>query len=220
MRVWITRTQPGATRTARAVADLGHQPVVAPVLESRDLPADLPARPAIAFTSAAAVAAFARLIPDRAACVFAVGDATAALARDAGFARVISAAGDGRALAGLIAADPPPSLLWPRAAEPAFDLAAALSGLVPVASVAVYETRPVDPAPAPAFDAILVHSPRAARRLADTLPPAAAGGRLALAISEAAAGPLRRLPWREIHVAAHPDEASVLAPLGKAPPAV
>jgi uroporphyrinogen-III synthase len=220
LRVWITRTEPGATRTARAVAALGHEPVVAPVLESRDLPATLPPHTAVAFTSAAAVEVYARLTPDRSAAVFAVGDATARAASDVGFADVRSAAGDGRGLARLIMADPPPGMLWPRATAPAFDLAAALAGAVPVDPVAVYETRPVEPAPAPAFDAVLIHSPRAARRLADTLPPAAAGGRLALAISEAAAGPLRRLPWREIHVAADPDEASLLAPLGKAPPAV
>lgn len=220
MRVWITRTEPGAARTARAVADLGHRPVVAPVLARRDLPATLPPHVAVAFTSAAAVEAYGRLTPDRSAAVFAVGDATARAARDAGFASVRSAAGDGRALAGLIAADPPAALLWPRAAAPAFDLAAALSGAAPVASVPVYETRPVDPAPAPDFDAVLIHSPSAARILAECLPPAAAAGRLALALSPAVAAPLRGLPFAAVHVAARPDEAHLLAPLGKAPPAV
>ena len=89
-----------------------------------------------------------------------------------------------------------------------------------VEALAVYETRPVEPPPAPAFDVVLIHSPRAARRLAQALSPAAAEGRRALSISEAAAAPLRALPWREIHVAAHPDEAHLLAPLGKLPRAV
>lgn len=220
MRVWITRTEPGASRTARAVAALGHEPVVAPVLERRDLPATLPSHAAVAFTSAAAVEVYARLTPDRSVEVFAVGDATARAAADAGFPDVRSAAGDGPALAALVAADPPASLLWPRAAAPAFDLAAALSGIAAVASVAVYETRAVDPVSAPDFDAVLIHSPRAARVLAEHLPSAAAAGRRALALSTAVAAPLRGLPFADIHVAAHPDEAHLLAPLGKASPAV
>lgn len=220
MRVWITRAQPGAARTARAVADLGHQPVIAPLLQRRDLPADLPSLPAIAFTSPNAVAALARLSADRAARVFAVGDATARAARDAGFSDVTSAAGDGRALAALIAADPPASLLWPRAVAPAFDLGEALSGVVPVTAVAVYETVPADVASPPTADAVLVHSPRAARVLAERLAPEAASTLRLLAISPAAAAPLGALPWREIHVAAHPDETHLLAPLGKPPPAV
>lgn len=220
MRVWITRTEPGASRTARAVAALGHEPVVAPVLERRDLAATLPAHAAVAFTSAAAVEVYARLTPDRSAAIFAVGDATARAALDAGFTAVRSAAGDGRALVELIAADPPVSLLWPRAAAPAFDLAAALSGIVAVASVAVYETRAVDPVPAPDFDAVLIHSPRAARALAESLPPGSAAGRRALALSSAVAAPLQALPFAEVRVAAHPDETHLLAPLGKPPPAV
>lgn len=220
MRVWITRTEPGAARTARAVSNLGHEPVVAPLLHRRDLPADLPPHPAIAFTSPNAVAVFGRLSPDRSARVFAVGDATARAARDAGFSEVTSAAGDGRALAALIAADPPASLLWPRAAEPAFDLAGALSGTVPVTAVAIYETVAAAVPHLPGFDAVLIHSPRAAQVLAERIGPAVAANARLLAISDAAAAPLRALPWREVHVAAHPDEARLLAPLGKPPPAV
>ena len=220
MRVWITRTEPGAGRTARAVAALGHEPVIAPVLEVSALPATVPPHSALAFTSLNAVAAFVRLTSDRAARVFAVGDATAAAATEAGFVDVRSAAGDGRALAALIAADPPASLLWPRAAEPAFDVAATLAGAVSVEAVAVYVARPVEPPPAPTFDAVLIHSPRAARRLSEVLSPGAADGRRVLAISEAAAAPLRALPWRQVHVASRPDETHLLAPLGKPPPAV
>ncbi|HEV2083404.1 MAG TPA: uroporphyrinogen-III synthase [Brevundimonas sp.] len=220
MRVWITRTEPGAARTARAVADLGHVPVVAPVLEVHDLPGPVPPHEAVAFTSPNAVAAFARLSGARSARVFAVGDATARAAAEAGFADVASAAGDGHALAALIAADPPGALLWPRAAEPAFDLASALTGVVEVRAAPVYETRPVDPLAAPDFDLVLVHSPRAARVLAAGLSPDAAQGRRLAAISAAAAAPLGALPWAALHVAAHPDEAHLLAPLGKPPPAV
>lgn len=221
MRVWVTRARPGAERTARAVADLGHEPIVAPVLEVHDLPvAPPPPADALAFTSANAVAAWTRLTPDRSARVFAVGDATAKAAREAGFTDVRSAAGDGAALADLISRAGPAHILWPRAADVAFDLEAALADRVRVRSLPVYETRPTTPPPAPAFDAVLIQSPRAARRIAETLPADAARGRLALAVSPAAARPLGALPFATIHVAAHPDEAHLLAPLGKAPPAV
>jgi uroporphyrinogen-III synthase len=221
VRVWVTRARPGAERTARAVADLGHEPIVAPMLEVHDLP--IPSPPLIdvlAFTSANAVAAWARLTPDRSARVFTVGDATARAAREAGFCDVESASGDGTALADLIARENPEHVLWPRAADVAFDLEAVLSGRVPVRSLPVYEARPTTPPPRPAFDAVLIQSPRAARLIAETLPADAARGRLALAVSRAAAQPLAALPFATIHVADHPDEARLLAPLGKAPPAV
>jgi uroporphyrinogen-III synthase len=221
VRVWVTRARPGADRTARAVADLGHDPIVAPVLEVHDLPVALPPpSDMLAFTSANAVAAWARLTSGRSSPVFAVGDATATAAREAGFADVRSAAGDGAALADLIAKTAPATVLWPRAAEIAFDLEAALSGRVPVRSLPVYETRPTSPPPRPDFDAVLIQSPRAARRVAEILPAEAARGRLALAVSPAAARPLGALPFKTIRVADRPDEAHLLAPLGKPPPAV
>ncbi|MBX9576472.1 MAG: uroporphyrinogen-III synthase [Caulobacteraceae bacterium] len=221
MRVWVTRAQPGADRTARAVADLGHDPIVAPVLEVHDLPVAMQPPPdTLAFTSANAVAAWGRLTPDRSARVFAVGDATATAVREAGFGDVRSAAGDGAALADLIAQAASAPVLWPRGADIAFDLEAALSGRVPVRSLPVYETRPTTPPPRPDFDALLIQSPRAARLIAETLSAEAARGRLALALSAAAARPLSGLPFATIHIAAHPDEAHLLAPLGKPPPAV
>lgn len=221
MRVWVTRARPGADRTARAVAEMGHEAMVAPVLEVHDLPVDPPPSvEALAFTSANAVAAWARLTSERSSRVFAVGDATATAAREAGFADVRSAAGDGAALADLIAQAAPARVLWPRAAEIAFDLEAALSGRVPVRSLPVYETRPTTPPPAPDFDAVLIQSPRAARLIAESLTAEAAWGRLALAVSAAAARPLDALPFATIHVADSPDEAHLLSPLGKPPPAV
>jgi len=221
VRVWVTRARPGADRTARAVAEMGHEAMVAPVLEVHDLPVDPPPSvEALAFTSANAVAAWARLTSERSSRVFAVGDATATAAREAGFADVRSAAGDGAALADLIAQAAPARVLWPRAAEIAFDLEAALSGRVPVRSLPVYETRPTTPPPAPDFDAVLIQSPRAARLIAESLTAEAAWGRLALAVSAAAARPLDALPFATIHVADSPDEAHLLAPLGKPPPAV
>ena len=152
--------------------------MVAPLLATCALEAptpDLEGVAAIAFTSAAGVRAFAALTPNRDRPVFAVGAATAAAARAAGFAEVRDADGSARDLAVLIAeARPPGRVLAPGAREPAFDLPAAL-GMAGVAAEAlpVYATVPVRPAPrrvlallsAGRLDAVLLQSGAAARAL-------------------------------------------------------
>lgn len=227
-RVWVTRAEPGAARTADRLTGLGFDPIVVPLLTLRPLPGALEAAPApdavavLALTSPNGVEAFAPLARRfRDHPVFAVGDATAEAARAAGFANVRSAAGDIHALARLIAAEAPPGpLLAPGAREPAGDLPA----LLPDRSVqrlpvyAAVETQ----APAPeAFDAVMLHSPRAARALASILaaapPRAASSGWTAVCISDAAAAPLRPFDFAEIRIAAAPDEPAMLSALGKPP---
>ena len=44
-RVWITRAQPGAARTAARLTALGFEPVVAPLLAIRRVALDLEDRP-------------------------------------------------------------------------------------------------------------------------------------------------------------------------------
>ncbi|WEK57822.1 MAG: uroporphyrinogen-III synthase [Candidatus Brevundimonas phytovorans] len=221
-RVWITRAQPGAARTAARLTTLGFTPVVAPLLTLRPLPEALGAAPdfatvaALAFTSPNGVAAFAALTPLlRALPVFAVGDATAEAARDAGFADARSAAGDIHALARLIAASPVQGLiLAPGAREPAGDLPALLPDRQ-VLRLPVYAAEETDAAAPADFDAVLIHSPRAARALAAILTPDAAADRLAVCISAAAAAPLAAFSFTEIRTAGAPDETSLLTALGK-----
>ena len=221
-RVWVTRAEPGAARTADRLTALGFTPIVAPLLTLTPLPGALDAAPApaavaaLALTSPNGVKAFAPLIPRfRDHPVFAVGDATAEAARAAGFANVRSASGDIHALARLIAAEAPPGpLLAPGAREPAGDLPALLPDR-PVQRLPVYaafETHA--PAPEP-FDAVMLHSPRAARALAANLLRTAASGHIAICISEAATGPLRPFDFAEIRTAATPDEPGMLSALGK-----
>ncbi len=214
-RVWVTRAEPGATRTAARLAALGFEPMVAPVLAIRPLSpvVDLSDVAALAFTSRNGVAVFAALSEARSLPVFTVGDATAQAARNAGFAQVRSAAGDIHALAALIAAAAPGPILAPGAAEPARDLAGLLAGKVQVRTLAVYEAvETAVPAPA-GFDAVLVHSPRAARALA--MYAWALDDRVAVAISAAAAEPLEDLGLREIRIAAAPSDAALLQGLGE-----
>lgn len=221
-RVWVTRAEPGAARTADRLTALGFTPLVAPLLTLAPLPGALDAAPSpdavavLALTSPNGVEAFAPLIPRfRDHPVFAVGDATAEAARAAGFADVRSAAGDIHALARLIAAEAPPGpLLAPGAREPAGDLPALLPDR-PVQRLPIYAAFETH-APAPEFfDAVMLHSPRAARALASELPRPASSGRIAICISEAAAIPLRPFDLAEIRIAAAPDEPGMLSALGK-----
>lgn len=222
-RVWITRAQPGAGRTAARLAALGFEPVVAPLLEIRrlDVQPDLAGVEALVFTSINGVAAFSALMPPPDLPVFTVGEATADAARQAGFTRVSSADGDVVALAALIRRDAKGlSLLHLGAAEPAGNLAEGVGDVARVSSQPVYRAVETD-APSPeAWDLVLIHSPRAGRALATGLPPGAATGRVGAAISPAAAEPLRALGFAEIRVAATPDETGLIATLGKSPTTV
>jgi uroporphyrinogen-III synthase len=208
LRIWVTRTLPQAHETAQSLRAMGHEPIVAPVLETRALPArlDLDGVAALAFTSRNAVAAFADLSGRRDLSVFTTGEATAAAARSLGFIDVISADGDVHDLARLIVERRPGPVLHPGAAEPAGDLAGQLAkaGLA-ARSIAVYET--VEAAtPVPAADAVLVHSPKAATIVARTAPPTLA----AYAISAAAAAPLITSNFQRVAVAPYPNEQALL----------
>lgn len=208
-RVWVARTRPGADETAARLRALGFEPVVEPVLETRRLTPALSANgvDALAFTSRNGVDAFAALDPRRDLPVFAVGGATAEAARAAGFSDVESAEGDVRALGALLVRRRPGRILHPTAREPAGDLAAEAAG-VPVSALAVYETAERVWS-APACDAVLLHSPKAARALAAGLDPAGLDAAL-VCLSEAVARPLRDRGFREIVVSPFPDETALL----------
>lgn len=144
--------------------------------------------------------------------MFTVGDATAEAARATGFVSVRSAAGALADLARLLKAAAPGPVLAPGALEPSGDLPALLAGHVEVHVLPVY--RAVETGvPAPAtFDAVLLHSPRAARALAGLGPFA---GQAAVAISDAAAAPLTGATDLKIRIARRPDEAALFEALGK-----
>jgi len=201
-RVWITRARPGAEATAARLSAFGFDPLIDPLLEVRDLPwpPDLAGVGALAFTSRNGVAAFARASRERSLPVFAVGDATADVAAEAGFTHVESARGDVADLAALIVERRPAgAVLHPAAAEPAGDLVSPLLRAgIEARSVAVYETvaRAPDAATLDALDdlaAVLLHSPKAARALAAVLEARPAPVLRALCLSPAVAAPLAGL---------------------------
>jgi len=199
---------------------LGFEAVTAPLIAVRALgegPIDLAGVGAIAFTSLNGVAAFAARSAARNLPVFAVGAGTAAAASEAGFAAVTCADGDVGALARAIAARGVAGVvLHPGAAEPAGDLAASLRPHgIETRALAVYETVPAPLSPEvrrafTQFYAVLVHSPKAARLLADLLRETPAPGLRALCLSPAVAAPLRGRALGRLDAAALPNEDALL----------
>ena len=108
MRVLITRPEREATALATALIERGHAPVIAPLfrLEILRPPPDfaetLAACQTVLLTSANGARALAEASDQRAKPIIAVGDTTASTAEGLGFAAVVSAAGDGPALAELV----------------------------------------------------------------------------------------------------------------------
>lgn len=190
--------------------------MVAPLLEIRplDTVVDLDGVTALAFTSRNGVEAFAGLSPERTWPVFTVGDATADAARAHGFENVRSADGALADLAALLVAKAPQDgeLLVPGAREPAGDLPALLADRVRARALPVYEAVEACVAPPRSFDAVLVHSARAARALRALGP---FSGERAVVLSDAVASGLGDGAGLEISIAAAPDETALLEALGK-----
>jgi uroporphyrinogen-III synthase len=232
LRLWVTRALPGAEATAARLVEMGHRPLVSSLLAIRRLKPrlDLTGVGAIAFTSRNGVAAFTAHDSERALPVFAVGDATAEAARKAGFHDVRSASGDVTALADLIAAEHGSGIvLIAGAREPAGDLPDALiaagvqtRSAVVYAAIAAPGGRGLTALKAGRLDGVLIHSPRAARRLAaltEGLNPAASAVP-AFCISPAAVAPLSGSAVFAPVAAGRPDEAALLSLLGKPRPPV
>ena len=230
----VTRPRAEAEKLAEALALRGIEAIIEPLLEIhyRDEPApDLAGVQAVLCTSTNAVRALARLTDERAVPLFAVGEASAARARDLGFARVLSAGGSVADLAGLVR-----DRLRPddgRVLHVAGSiLAGDLAGLLRAAGFAVeravlYEARPdaglgarcVRALNAGIVDFALFFSPRTARVFALLADRAGVADRLgsvtAISISAAADCALAPLPFRERHIAERPDQASLLAALDR-----
>ncbi len=111
MKAIVTRPRDDAAALVGALADRGVAALLAPMLTilpvpqaTRHLAERLAGAQAVLFTSANGVRAFAAASPRRELPVLAVGDASAAAARIAGFRSVASAGGDIEDLVELVAA--------------------------------------------------------------------------------------------------------------------
>lgn len=227
----ITRPEEGARETARRLAALGWLPIVAPVLAIAPLAARLPAPARVQAVLVTSGNALAALGADwHGATLLAVGDATAARARAAGFTDVTSAGRNAEALAALVQVRCRPArgaLLLPTARGEGLALTAGLRAAgFTVQRRTVYAAVPQKALPAVAAEALargavaaaLFFSPATARRFRTLLLAALPGSCLkavdAMALSPAVAAPLASLPWRRLRVADRPSQDALLTLLG------
>jgi len=236
MKAIVTRPRDDAAALVRALAERGIDAILAPMLTiqpaahaARHLAERLTGAQAVLFTSANGVRAFAAASPRRELPVLAVGDASAAAARIAGFRSVASAGGDVDDLVALVAAhlsQQGGALVHAAGTTVAGDLA----GKLAVRGFAVHRAILYEAVPAAALDRdtaaamrrgeaamALFFSPRTATTFVRLAAAAgvgdACGAMAALALSPAVAAALAALSWRTVRVASRPGQGDLLAAL-------
>ena len=195
---------------------------------------DLAAAQALLITSANGLRAFAAYSPERDLTVFAVGDASAAAARAAGFSRVYSAAGDVGDLARLVAAMAVPGqgpLYHAAGSKLAGDLAGDLKRagfdyrrlrLYEAASAENLSVETQDRLAAGRIDGVVIFSPRTAETFVSLVRSANLGEpcrRLkAFCLSRAVADKLAPLKLSALYVASRPNQEALLETVFAADP--
>ncbi len=234
VRALVTRPAEDAAETASRLEAMGVEPVIAPVTKIEPVvrgPLDLGGVQAVLATSRNGVRALARATDRRDVHLLAVGDATAALARSAGFRSVASAGGTAGDLAGLAAAT-----LDPRSGRLVHAAGEAASGLL----CRTLAAKGFDAAPEVLYRAVPIPLPAAAQRLlaergvalalffsagavhafAGFLRAEERGCRCrpvaAICLSRQVADAAAALPWRAIRCAARPDLPAMLAAVAQA----
>ncbi len=213
----ILRPEPGASESAAKARGMGLAPVVAPLFTVTALswePPDPRRFDALLLTSAnAARHGGSGLDAYRGLTCFAVGDATAAAARRAGFTDIRVGAGDGLDALALARESGARRILHLCGRDHRPIEAPGLS----VARQVVYASDPVASLPAAAREALaegalaLLHSPRAAIQLARLVEAAGLDRtRIELAAISPAAALAAGRGWRAEHVASAPRDEALL----------
>ena len=234
MHVLVTRpiqdAEPLIARLGELGVEASAEPLISIVIKEGAKP-KLSGVQGILATSANGIRAFAALEQTRELPVYAVGDATAQAAVEAGFERVESAGGDVDALAELVAARVEPAAgallhvagtklsgnLGETLEEKGFTYlrsvlyeAIAATGMTSGTAGAIREGR---------FDGVLFFSPRTAEHFVILARKArlvrACSGLSAFCLSHAVAEQVGAISWRDVYVAEHPDQESLLALLGE-----
>jgi uroporphyrinogen-III synthase len=207
-RLAVLRPEPGASETVARARELGLDPLAIPLFDIEPLDwahPDAQGFDGLLLTSANAVNHAGdglRLL--RGLPVYAVGDATATAARDAGFG--IAATGDGGVDRLLGSIDPDLRLLHLCGEEhksPSTETQR-------ITAVAVYRAavRVGVDASAAEGGIVLVHSPRAGRRLAELITRRAATAIVAISVS---AGAAVGEGWDRVDIADQPTDEALLA---------
>jgi len=224
LRILLTRPEEDAAAFAALLAGCGVESLVAPLLEIRHEPGvalDAEGVQAVLLTSANGARALVRATRRRDLRIVAVGPATAAAARDAGFADVLVAGGDVERLAEAVEATLRPEagdLLHIAGSVVAGDLSGRLAAAgFRVRRVVAYHAATARRLPGPAaaalaagsLDGAAFFSPRTAATFTRLVGEAGLGatlGRLAgYCLSTAVAGRLDGPAWGALHVAPSPD---------------
>ena len=208
MKVLILRPQPGADETAARARALGLEPVVAPLFSVRPLawtPPDPGRFDAVMLTSASAARQAADgLAAFRSLPCYAVGEATAAAAGEAGFTDIRVGPDDGKALLLMMAEDE---------VRTAFhacgqDHLALGHPDVAITRVPVYAAEAAGRLPAPAEGLLaLLHSPRAATLFAGL---AGDKSRIRLAAISAKTARAAGEGWQSVSLAPRPRDQALL----------
>ncbi len=227
MRLLVTRPQADAEDVVHELDARGHACLVAPMIRivATPTPVSLEGVQAILVTSRNGVRALAESTDARDIPVLAVGEATAAEARAAGF-EADSADGDVRSLDSLVRATLRPDagkLLWITGRHVRGDLRADLRAAgFEVERVALYEAQAAETLPdetadalrAGAVDGVLFFSPRTAQTFVRILAMAGlertAQSVTAFCLSPAIAAAIAGMQWRDVVVATRTDRDTLL----------
>jgi uroporphyrinogen-III synthase len=207
-RVLVLRPEPGASATVTAARELGLEPVAIPLFEVKPVSWQAPDASAfdgLLLTSANAIRHGGEQLGKlRGLKAYAVGNATAEAARDAGFD--IAATGDAGVDSLLSSIEPDLKLLHlcgvdrQKAEEPQQE----------ITRIEVYLSREVISADLPDIEGsvALIHSPRASRRLADLVEQR---GSIRIAAISWSAADAAGKGWMSIDVAEQPNDDALLA---------
>jgi uroporphyrinogen-III synthase len=207
-RVIVLRPEPGASETVRRARELGLDAAAIPLFEIEPIawsPPDPAQFDALLLTSANAIRhGGAGLAVLRGLAVHAVGEATAEAAREAGFK--IAAVGDSGVDALLSSIDPGQWLLHPCGE----DRTAPTANRHRITALRIYRSPPIaSPGALTELSGavVLVHSPRAGRRLAELILDRSAIA--VAAISPAAAAAVGE-GWSSVEAAERPSDDALL----------
>ncbi|MEQ9345326.1 MAG: uroporphyrinogen-III synthase [Thalassospira sp.] len=229
----VLNTRPD-TDSAELIAALdtrGYRHVSAPMLHiafpEPEMPLDTTPYQGLIFTSANGVRAFVRLSGNRSLPALCVGDATARMCRELGFAQIYSANGDIHDLAALIRGNIDPAtgpLFHPAARKTAGDLGQILrEDGYQIDRQTVYEAHASTELPQDALDALIRHdvdtvlffSPRTAETFVKLVHSYKLEGDLAgvsaICLSPAVQSRISNLTWHRTHVASQPTQEYLLS---------
>ena len=232
MRVLLTRPRADAEATAEFLAAQHIEAVIVPLIEISDIAGavpDLAGVQALLVTSANGARALARAATPRDIPVFAVGDASAEAALQAGFSDINSASGDVAALAALVQSRLKPTagaLFHAAGSAIAGDLAAELAEHdFTVHRSQLYRAQTVATLPEAAHralkdgtvDAALFYSPRTAAHFVHLIVEAGLESQcrrlIAGCLSAAVAEALEGLVFAETRIPATPNQTALIAVL-------